>query len=160
MAKPGQGLERVPSQAGTPAPRAPPSPGTRWDSSRLGRPPLTLFFMRSISAGVRVSALASTGTMFTRWCRALMNSTSRGRRLRGEPSEHCPTKPLPQHPPSWQRRRGLPVPVAEGRDEVDAAVDAVILDVLPVEATFITEILLKLLVDVVGHWLPAAGTGR
>lgn len=61
--------------------------------------------------------------------------------------------------PSQQRRQGLPVPVTKGGDEVDAAVDAVVLDVLAVEAAFITEILLELLVDVVSNWLPAAGTG-
>lgn len=69
--------------------------------------PLTLFFMRSTSAGVRVSALASTGTMFTRWCRALMNSTSRGRSLQREPDEPRPPEPLPRPP-------GLPLPVAKG----------------------------------------------
>lgn len=51
------------------------------------------------------------------------------------------------------------LPMAEGRDEVDAAVDAVVLDVFPVQATLITEILLELLVDVVSHRLPAGGTG-
>lgn len=42
---------------------------------------LTLFFIRSTSWGVRVSALAKTGTMFTRWWRAFINSMSRGRSL-------------------------------------------------------------------------------
>lgn len=138
-------------------PRAPLCPETCWDSSQLAHLPLTLFFMRSTSAGVRVSALASTGTMFTRWCRALMNSTSRGRSLWGEPGEPRPTEPLPSPPAA---RAGLPLPVAKGRNEVDAAVHSVVLDVFPVEATFVTEILLKLLVDVVGHRLPAAGTAR
>lgn len=43
----------------------------------------------------------------------------------------------------------------EGRDEVEAAMHSVVLDVLPVQATLITEILLKLLVNVVGDGLPA-----
>lgn len=43
----------------------------------------------------------------------------------------------------------------EGRDEVEAAVHSVVLDVLPVQAALITKILFKLLVDVVGDGLPA-----
>lgn len=49
------------------------------------------------------------------------------------------------------------VPVSKGRDEVEAAVHPVVLDVLPVQATLVPEILLKLLVYVVGHRLPAGG---
>lgn len=45
--------------------------------------------------------------------------------------------------------------MAEGRDEVEAAVYAVVLDVLAVEAALVPEVLLELLVDVVGHGLPA-----
>lgn len=43
----------------------------------------------------------------------------------------------------------------EGRDEVEAAMHSVVLDVLTVQATLITKILLKLLVNVVGDGLPA-----
>lgn len=42
-------------------------------------------------------------------------------------------------------------------DEVEAAVHAVVLDVLAVEATLVTKILLKLLVHIIGDGLPAAG---
>lgn len=41
------------------------------------------------------------------------------------------------------------VPMSEGRDEVEAAVDSVILDVLSVQADFIPAVLLKLMVNVV-----------
>lgn len=47
----------------------------------------------------------------------------------------------------------------KGRDEVQAAMHPVVLDVLAVEATLITEILLKLLVYVVSDGLPAVGRG-
>lgn len=47
------------------------------------------------------------------------------------------------------------VPMTEGWDEIEAAVHTVVLDVLAVQATLIPEVLLKLLVDVVGHGLPA-----
>lgn len=47
------------------------------------------------------------------------------------------------------------VPVAERRDEVEAAVDSVVLDVPPVQAALVSEVLLKLLVDVVFYLLPA-----
>jgi len=43
----------------------------------------------------------------------------------------------------------------EGRDEVEAAMHSVVLDVLSVQAALITEVLLKLLVDVVSDGLPA-----
>lgn len=46
-------------------------------------------------------------------------------------------------------------PVTKGGDEVQAAVHTVILDVLTVETTLVTEILLKLLVHVVSDGLPA-----
>lgn len=58
-----------------------------------------------------------------------------------------------------QEHQAQTVPMAEGRDEVQAAVHPVVLNVLAVQATLISEILLKLLVDVFGHRLPAgAGT--
>lgn len=56
-----------------------------------------------------------------------------------------------------QRGSDLSVPVAEGGDEVQAAVDSVVFDVPPVQAALISEILLKLLVDVVFYVLPADG---
>lgn len=43
------------------------------------------------------------------------------------------------------------IPVTEWRDEIQAAVHSVVLDVLAVEATLVPEILLELLVDVVSH---------
>lgn len=46
--------------------------------------------------------------------------------------------------------------MSKGRDEVEAAVDPVVLDVLPVEAALVPEVLLKLLLDVVCHRPPAA----
>ena len=55
-------------------------------------------------------------------------------------------------------RRGH-IRVAGGGDEVQAAVHPVVLNVLAVQATLISEILLKLLVDVFGHRLPA-GAGN
>lgn len=58
------------------------------------------------------------------------------------------------------RARDSHTPVSKGRDEVQAAVHPVVLDVLAVEATLITEILLKLLVHVVSDGLPTAGGGR
>lgn len=50
---------------------------------------------------------------------------------------------------------GCSVPVAEGRDEVEAAVDSVVLDVPSVQAALVSEVLLKLLVDVVFYLFPA-----
>ncbi len=41
--------------------------------------------------------------------------------------------------------------MTKGRDEIQAAVYAVVLDVLAVEAALVPEILLELLVDVVSH---------
>lgn len=53
------------------------------------------------------------------------------------------------------------IPVAKGRDEVQAAVHPVVLDVLAVQATLISKVLLKLLVDVFCHRPPAgAGTDK
>lgn len=54
-----------------------------------------------------------------------------------------------------REREGFVIPVTEGWDEIEAAVYAVVLDVLAVEATLVPEVLLELLVDVVGHRLPA-----
>ena len=42
---------------------------------------LSLSFLSSV--GVRVSDLAMTGMIFTRWCSCFMNSMSRGFRLHG-----------------------------------------------------------------------------
>lgn len=50
--------------------------------------------------------------------------------------------------------------MTEGRDEVEAAVYAVVLDVLAVEAALVPEVLLELLVDVVSHWLPTAAEAQ
>ncbi len=47
------------------------------------------------------------------------------------------------------------VPVAKWRDEVEAAVDSVVLDVPSVQPALVSEVLFKLLVDVVLYWLPA-----
>ena len=46
-------------------------------------------------------------------------------------------------------------PVSKWWDKVEAAVDPVVLDVLPVQPTLVPEVLFKLLVDVVCDWLPA-----
>lgn len=54
-----------------------------------------------------------------------------------------------------QEPQAQTIPVAEGRDEVEAAVHPVVLDILAIQATLISEILLKLLVDVFRHRLPA-----
>lgn len=53
------------------------------------------------------------------------------------------------------KKRVVSAPVAERRDEVEAAVDSVVLDVPSVQAALISEVLLKLLVDVVFYRLPA-----
>lgn len=45
--------------------------------------------------------------------------------------------------------------MAKRRDEVEAAVHSVVLDVPPVQPALISEVLLKLLVDVVFYFLPA-----
>lgn len=55
--------------------------------------------------------------------------------------------------------QGSHAPVPKRRDEVQAAMHPVVLDVLSVEAALVAEILLKLLVHVVGNGLPAAGRG-
>lgn len=47
------------------------------------------------------------------------------------------------------------VPVAKWRDKVEAAVDSVVLDVASVQPALISEVLFKLLVDVVFYWIPA-----
>lgn len=47
------------------------------------------------------------------------------------------------------------LPVPEWRDEVEAAVDSVVLDVLSVQPALIPEVLLKLLIYVVCDRLPA-----
>lgn len=47
------------------------------------------------------------------------------------------------------------LPVTKWRDEVKAAVNPVVLDVLPIEAALVSEVLLELLVDVVCDGLPA-----
>lgn len=47
------------------------------------------------------------------------------------------------------------LPMTKGWDEIKAAVDTVVLDVLAVQAALISKVLLKLLVDVVSDWLPA-----
>lgn len=41
--------------------------------------------------------------------------------------------------------------MAKGGNKIEAAVNAVVLDVLAVESTLVPEVLLKLLVDVVSH---------
>lgn len=51
----------------------------------------------------------------------------------------------------WRSLWGSVVPVAKGRDEVEAAVHTVVLDVLAVEAALVPEVLLELLVDIVSH---------
>lgn len=48
------------------------------------RADITFFLKKSRSSRVSVSALAMTGTMLTTLLRRLMNSTSRGRKLRGK----------------------------------------------------------------------------
>lgn len=48
------------------------------------------------------------------------------------------------------------LPVSERRDEVEAAVHPVVLDVLPVESALVSEVLFELQVDVVRHCPPAA----
>lgn len=55
----------------------------------------------------------------------------------------------------------LPIPVSEGWNEVEAAVDTVVLDVFPIQSTFIPEVLFKLLIYVVGNRFPTGeGTGQ
>ena len=50
--------------------------------------------------------------------------------------------------------------MTEGGDEVEAAVDPVVLDVLPVESALVSEVLLKLVVDVALDGPPAGRDGE
>lgn len=50
------------------------------------------------------------------------------------------------------------LPVAKWRDEVETAVDSVVLDVPSVQPALISEVLLELLVDVVLYLFPADTT--
>lgn len=50
--------------------------------------------------------------------------------------------------------------MAERRDEVEAAVDSVVLDVPSVQPALISEVLFKLLIDVVVYLLPADGNAK
>ena len=106
--------------------------------------------------------------MLTFSCRAFINSTSRGRRLTGEEHKHvcvcvCEHKHIERlHRECCTSLSSCAVfcmlsvvPVAKRRDEVEAAVDSVVLDVPPVQPALISEVLLKLLVDVVFYFLPA-----
>lgn len=147
-----------------------------------GPDPLPCMLTRSlslrISQGTRQSALAMRGTMFTFSCRAFMKPTSTGRSLRGAARvvrgwgrggagraggglrEEWPWRLWwlsEEAGGPWPQDSHAPVP--KRRDEVQAAVHPVVLDVLAVEAALVTEILLKLLVHVVGDGLPAAGRG-
>lgn len=72
--------------------------------------------------------------------------------LQGKPGEQGFSSLWTESPPGLEW--GLS-PMPKGRDEVEAAVHSVVLDVLPVQATLITEILLKLLVNVISDGLPA-----
>lgn len=47
------------------------------------------------------------------------------------------------------------LPVSKRRYEVEAAVHSVVLDVLPVKSTLVSEVLLKLQINVVCYWPPA-----
>ena len=47
------------------------------------------------------------------------------------------------------------LPMTKRWNKVEAAVHSVVLDIFPVEATLISEVLFKLLVYVVCDWLPA-----
>lgn len=104
--------------------------------------------------------------MFTFSCSAFMKPTSTGLSLRrererararrvgrallgeGRRRRDRSTHPEPRHQDGH-------APVTERGDEVQAAVHPVVLDVLPVQATLVTEILLKLLVHIVSDGLPA-----
>lgn len=57
----------------------------------------------------------------------------------------------------WAQLSAVSLPMAERGDEVQAAVDTVVLYVPPVQAALVSEVLLKLLVDVVLQVLPAGG---
>lgn len=63
---------------------------------------------------------------------------------------------LPVTSPSHSSVCVCVLPMSKWRYEVEAAVDSVVLDVLPVQSTLVPEVLLKLLVNVVGDGLPAA----
>lgn len=76
-----------------------------------------------------------------------MHSTSRGRRLQTRANVcECSGLCLLEGP---RVGSGCSLPVAERGDEVQAAVDSVVLNVPPVQAALVSEELLKLLVDVV-----------
>lgn len=102
-------------------------------------------FSRATSLAVSVSALAMTSTMFTFRCSLFISSRSIWRRLRRERG-------------ALERRqcvRSERLPVAPGRNEVQAAVDPVVLNVAPVQAALVGEVLPELVVDVVRAHLPA-----
>lgn len=44
--------------------------------------------------------------------------------------------------------------MSKRRDEVKAAVNSIVYNIFPVQATLITEVLLKLLVQVIRNWFP------
>lgn len=90
----------------------------------------------------------------------------KGQQLGGSPSAPTARQQM-NNGRATQGHKGLPSslrhapspeqlsPMPKGRDEVETAVHSVILDVLSVQAALITEVLLKLLVDVVSDGLPA-----
>ena len=117
------------------------------------------FSLRALSSlAVRVSALAITGMILTRWCSCLINSISSGFSL-GHAGEHSikwvchpyigsatalPDKACATH-----------LPMSTRIDEVQARVDSMVLNVPAVEARFITQVLVVLFIDIVDNGLPA-----
>ncbi len=135
----------------------------------------TFIFFLQTSSCVRLSALANMGTMLTFSCRAFIHSTSRGRRLKNKRACVCVCECTHKNMSKRQwtnfmwgccsncctslalcaEVKHVSVPVAKWRDEVEAAVDSVVLDVPSVQPALVSEVLFKLLVDVVLYWLPA-----
>lgn len=120
--------------------------GCRREAQLLPR--LTLRFSLSLSLRVSVSALAMTGTTFTLLWMAFMNWTSKGLRLVGK-GKQAVSKDQRNGALSGRLKRGrVSAPVAQRGDEVEAAVDPVVHYVSAVEATFVVEVALELVVDV------------
>ncbi len=108
------------------------------------------------SLGVRQSAFAMRGTTFTLSCRAFMNSISTGRSLQTDENftEHlylC----MDMNSQWWVCVCVCVLPMSKRRYEVEAAVNSVVLDVLPVESALVSEVLFKLLINVICDGPPA-----
>lgn len=132
---------------------------------------LTLRFSLSLSLRVSVSALAMTGTTLTLLWMAFMNWTSRGFRLVGLKNENKYKHKLRLtelnmviltvktfcHWKVWSIRDCKNTPVAKRGDKIETAVNSVVHNVSTIQAAFIVEVALELVIDVTDD---GAETGR